>query len=132
MSMMPPGGVRRIDRKLIHPTSGRDCMKKGCRRVVRYSSRYEKTLPNRSLRCRVEVHRASHTRTQRAWTTEDHSPREILDAIFYVLRSGCQWRMLPHDFPRWPTVYHYFRTWRIETVLGRRLTGLCVNAYGLA
>jgi putative transposase len=36
-----------------------------------------------------------------------HSPREILNAIFYVLRSGCQWRLLPHDFPRWPTVYHY-------------------------
>jgi putative transposase len=43
-----------------------------------------------------------------------HSLREILDAIFYVLRSGCQWRLLPHDFPRWPTVYHYFRTWRID------------------
>jgi putative transposase len=43
-----------------------------------------------------------------------HSPREILDAIFYILRSGCQWRLLPHDFPRWPTVYHYFRKWRID------------------
>ncbi|MCA1719527.1 MAG: IS5 family transposase [Actinobacteria bacterium] len=43
-----------------------------------------------------------------------HSPREILDAIFYVLRSGCQWRLLPHDFPRWPTVYHYFRKWRFD------------------
>jgi putative transposase len=43
-----------------------------------------------------------------------HSPREILDAIFYVLRSGCQWRLLPHDFPRWPTAYHYFRKWRID------------------
>jgi putative transposase len=43
-----------------------------------------------------------------------HSPREILDAIFYVLRSGCQWRLLPHDFPRWPTVYDYFRKWRID------------------
>jgi putative transposase len=41
---------------------------------------------------------------------------EILNAIFYVLRSGCQWRMLPHDFPRtWPTVYHYyFRKWRLD------------------
>jgi putative transposase len=43
-----------------------------------------------------------------------HSPREILDAIFYVLKSGCQWRLLPHDFPRWPTVYWYFRKWRID------------------
>ena len=34
-----------------------------------------------------------------------HSLREILNAIFYILKSGCQWRLLPHDFPRWPTVY---------------------------
>ena len=40
--------------------------------------------------------------------------REILNAVFYVLRSGCAWRLLPHDFPPWPTVYHYFRTWRID------------------
>ena len=39
-----------------------------------------------------------------------HSPREILDAIFYVLKSGCAWRLLPHDFPPWKTVYHYFRS----------------------
>jgi putative transposase len=43
-----------------------------------------------------------------------HSPREILDAIFYVLKSGCQWRMLPRGFPPWKTVYHYFRTWRLD------------------
>jgi putative transposase len=43
-----------------------------------------------------------------------HPVREILDAIFYILRSGCQWRLLPHEFPRWPTVYHYFRKWRID------------------
>ena len=43
-----------------------------------------------------------------------HSYREILDAIFYVLRTGCAWRMLPHDFPPWKTVYHYFRLWRIN------------------
>ena len=43
-----------------------------------------------------------------------HDLREILNAVFYVLRSGCQWRLLPHDFPRWPTVYWYFRKWRID------------------
>jgi hypothetical protein len=31
---------------------------------------------------------------------------------FYILRSGCSWRMLPHDLPPWKTVYHYFRKWR--------------------
>jgi putative transposase len=41
-----------------------------------------------------------------------HSYREILNAIFYLLRSGCSWRMLPHDFPHWKTVYTYFRDWR--------------------
>jgi putative transposase len=39
-------------------------------------------------------------------------PREILCAIFYILRSGCAWRLLPHDFPPWQTVYGYFRTWQ--------------------
>ncbi len=42
------------------------------------------------------------------------SPREILDAVFYVLKSGCQWRMLPREFPPWKTVFHYFRRWRID------------------
>src|ERR671917_26064 len=43
-----------------------------------------------------------------------HDLREILNAIFYLLKSGCQWPLLPHEFPRWPTVYHYFRTWRMD------------------
>ncbi|MBC7226963.1 MAG: IS5 family transposase [Thermoflexales bacterium] len=41
-----------------------------------------------------------------------HSLREILNALFYIVRSGCTWRMLPHDLPPWKTVYHYFRLWR--------------------
>ena len=38
--------------------------------------------------------------------------REVVNAIMYVLRSGCAWRMLPHDLPPWRTAFHYFRTWR--------------------
>lgn len=38
--------------------------------------------------------------------------REVINAIFYVLRTGCAWRLLPHDFPAWQTVYGYFRRWR--------------------
>lgn len=34
--------------------------------------------------------------------------REVLNAILYVLRTGCAWRLLPHDFPAWPAVYYYF------------------------
>lgn len=43
-----------------------------------------------------------------------HPLREILDAVFYIVRSGCAWRLLPHDFPPWKSVYHYFRLWRID------------------
>ncbi len=40
--------------------------------------------------------------------------RKILNATFYLLRSGCQWRMLPREFPPWSTVHHYFRLWRLD------------------
>ncbi len=43
-----------------------------------------------------------------------HTLREILNAVFYVVRSGCAWRLLPREFPPWKTVHHYFRTWRID------------------
>jgi putative transposase len=38
--------------------------------------------------------------------------REVLNAIFYRIRTGCQWRMLPSDFPAWYHVWYYYRTWR--------------------
>jgi transposase len=37
---------------------------------------------------------------------------EVLNAIFYVVRSGCAWRLLPHEFPPWQTVYGYFAAWQ--------------------
>jgi putative transposase len=43
-----------------------------------------------------------------------HETRELLDAIFYAVRGGCAWRLLPHEFPPWQTIYHYFRTWRLD------------------
>lgn len=43
---------------------------------------------------------------------EKYSKREILHGIFYILRGGCAWRRLPHDFPPWQIVYHYFWAWR--------------------
>lgn len=43
-----------------------------------------------------------------------HGLRAILNAVFYVLKSGCPWRLLPRDFPPWKTVYDWFRRWRID------------------
>jgi putative transposase len=43
---------------------------------------------------------------------ETYPKREILDAISYILRGGCAWRLLPHDFPPWQIVYQYFWRWR--------------------
>jgi len=47
--------------------------------------------------------------------------RDVFDALFYLARTGCQWRMLPHEFAPWTTVYYYFRRWK-GTLL-RRLHG---------
>ena len=38
--------------------------------------------------------------------------REVINALLYLDRTGCQWRALPHEFPPWSTVWSYFRTWR--------------------
>ena len=40
--------------------------------------------------------------------------REVVNGILYVLRSGCAWRMVPHDLPPWGTVWWYFRQWRAD------------------
>jgi putative transposase len=48
-----------------------------------------------------------------------HSLRAILDAVFYVLKSGCPWRWLPREFPPWKTVYDWFRRWRIDGTFER-------------
>jgi putative transposase len=41
-----------------------------------------------------------------------HTYRELLNAMFYLVRTACQWRNLPKDFAPWRTVYHYFRLWK--------------------
>src|SRR5579863_3110422 len=57
-----------------------------------------------------------------------YTRREIVNALFYVLQTGCAWRLLPHDFPPYGTVFHYFSEWRkcrvfedINTVLRGRV-----------
>jgi transposase len=48
-----------------------------------------------------------------------HPPRAMMDAIFYLIRSGCQWRLLPKDFPPWTAVWSLFRRLRDSGTLER-------------
>lgn len=48
-----------------------------------------------------------------------YSRREIVNGVLYVLRSGCPWRLVPHDLPAWGALYYYFRTWEKEGIWDR-------------
>lgn len=50
-------------------------------------------------------------------TKPKYQRRDIVNAIFYRERTGCQWRNLPHDFPPWKQVFEYYRTWRNKGVI---------------
>gem|GEM_PF-149974 len=41
-----------------------------------------------------------------------HCLREVLNGVLYLVKTGCQWRMLPSDFPNWPIVYYYYSVWK--------------------
>jgi len=52
------------------------------------------------------------------------SRRRIVNAIFYVLREGCRWRSLPHDYPDWRLVYFYFHHWHQRGVFAQAYEAL--------
>ena len=54
-----------------------------------------------------------------AGTRSKYPRREMLNAIFYVLRTGCSWRDLPHDFPPWKSVYSQFLRWRERHIFAK-------------
>jgi putative transposase len=74
------------------------------------STRYPTDLSDDEWLC-ISPHLPEHARRGRP---RIHGLRPILDAVFYVLKSGCPWRMLPREFPPWKTVYDWFRRWRID------------------
>src|SRR5215212_2248726 len=95
-----------------------------------YAREHEKELLYRSIRRRMELHRAPRPAPEnKRGRPRAHAAREILDAIFfYVLKSGCPWRLLPREFPPWETVYWWFGRWRtdgtferLNAALGERL-----------
>jgi putative transposase len=83
--------------------------------LIRYPSIYEKTVLDRSFGRRMGTCLEEHLPSpENEGRPRVHGLREILNAIFYVEKSGCAWRLLPHEFPPWKTVYHYFRFWRLD------------------
>ncbi|MCS3665775.1 putative transposase [Salinibacter ruber] len=52
---------------------------------------------------------------------DEHDPRELINAVFYLVKSGCQWRMLPEEFPPWRAAHYHFRKWREPGLLQRPL-----------
>jgi putative transposase len=59
------------------------------------------------------------------------SLRQILNAVNYISRGGCAWRMLPKDFPPYQTVYDYFRSWRNDGTWSGSMTS-CESVFGRA
>jgi len=60
----------------------------------------------------VDVDRVAAAAAQHRRTPREHPRREIVNAVLYLLRTGCSWRRLPHDLPPWQTLYWYFKRWR--------------------
>jgi putative transposase len=84
--------------------------------MVAYASCHgEQEIPHGSVRPRMALHRPASSRAHTTRTPQASRPTgDLLDAVFYVLKSGCPWRLLPREFPPWKTVYDWFRRWRID------------------
>src|SRR5918998_4423311 len=85
------------------------------------SKRYPTDLSDAEWEC-LKAHLPAPSKRGRPRT---HGSRAILDAIFYVLKSGWPWRLLPRDFPPGETVYCWFRRWRIDGTWERLNAALC-------
>lgn len=70
---------------------------------------------------------------QHDYRKRQYSLRDVWNGLFYILKTGCQWRMLPNDLPPWPLVYYYFKRWKenglIEEV-HQALYEHCRSRYG--
>ena len=77
---------------------------------IRKTNRYQTDVTDKEWRV-IEPHLPAANRTgrPRAWPM-----REIMNGIFYVMRSGCPWRLLPRDLPLWSTIYRWFAMFRLD------------------
>jgi transposase len=74
------------------------------------SQKTEEALSEQPERWRVELVEAPLAKPGRGKAARSE-PTAVVNAILYILKTGCQWRQLPHEFPAWSAVYYYFRRW---------------------
>ena len=55
-----------------------------------------------------------------------YSLQSVFEAILYLLAGGCQWRRLPHDCPKWKSVYYYYHKWRMEGRMEHFMADFCL------
>ena len=108
----------------IRRSAWRDCMKSGSRVVIRYSSRYEKTLPDGPFRCRMELHRTPHARPQGTWPAEDPQPSR--DPERRLLPPKERLPVVATHAPRLPQVVH--RLPLLQEMAFRRHLGACQSS----
>ena len=96
------------------------------RKYERAGQRYASDLTDAEWAL-IEPHMPAVKRLGRPRETE---LRSVLDAILYIARSGCQWRMLPKDFPPFTTVQGYFYDWRDDGLFEKIKFALLLQARG--
>ena len=77
----------------------------------RYNKKMRKKYPSDITRAQFEHIRGILESGKKKTAPRKVDLYEIFCAILYLLKSGCQWRMLPETFPKWNTVYYYFSIW---------------------
>src|SRR5215216_6568916 len=75
---------------------------------------YSTPVPLRPYRPRVEPTATAASVPERRGRPPKWPARRIADAVFYLLRSGCAWSMLPREYPPWQTIYYHSRKWRLD------------------
>ena len=90
------------------------------------------TYPSDVSREQYEVIRHLLESASKVTHPMDYDLYDIFCAILYILREGCRWRSLPHDFPKWQTVYYHFRKWKKERADGSSIFDDVLNELTLS
>jgi len=102
------------------------CLSRTCNPVSRKVRRpYPSDLTN--IEWKVLQARLVEKNVRCLWRRK-HDLRELLNAISYLLRTGCSWRMLPHDLPPWETIYSQVRSWKSRGIWEVIHRTLCESA----